>query len=88
MVPYQDCPYPPMTPRLRVQSRQAIQVVTIDGHQLSAARAILFVLGEIGYYPRIARLATRRPFIWPIELFYWIVARNRSFFDRFLFRRE
>ncbi len=62
--------------------------MTLDGHQLSAARAILFVLEEIGYYPGIARLARRRPFIWPIELGYWIVARNRSFFGRFLFHRE
>jgi hypothetical protein len=77
-----------MTPQLREQARRAIQVVTIDGHRLSAGRAILFVLEEIGWHPRLARLGRRRPFIWLIELGYWVVARFRPFFSRFLFRGE
>jgi hypothetical protein len=77
-----------MTPQLRAHAHRAMQVVTADGEQLSAARAILFVLEEIGIYPSVARLARRRPFIWPTELVYRIVARNRSLFGRFLFRRE
>jgi len=77
-----------MTPALREQARKAVQVMTADGRQLAAGRAMLFVLEEIDWHPRIVRLAGRRPFIWVVELGYWIVARNRSFFGRFLFRSE
>ncbi|MDF2759317.1 MAG: hypothetical protein K0S99_1949 [Thermomicrobiales bacterium] len=77
-----------MTPALREQARSAVQVMTTDGRQLAAGRAILFVLEEIAWHPWTARLAGRRPFIWAVELGYWIVARNRAFFGRFLFRSE
>jgi hypothetical protein len=40
------------------------------------------------WHPRAVRLAARRPFIWLVELGYWVVARNRPFFGRFLFRSE
>ena len=77
-----------MTPALRAQARKAVQVITADGHQLSAGRAILFALEEIEWHPSVVRLAGRRPFIWVVELGYRIVARNRQFFGRFLFRAE
>ena len=77
-----------MTPALREQARKAVQVISADGRQLSAGRAILYALEEIDWHPRLVRLAARRPFLWAIELGYWIVARNRSFFGRFLFRAE
>jgi hypothetical protein len=77
-----------MTPVLREQARKAVQVMTADGRQFSAGRAVLFVLEEIGWHPGLVHLAGRRPFIWAIELGYWIVARNRSFFGRFLLRSE
>ena len=77
-----------MTPALREQARKAVQVMTADGRQLSAGRAMLFVLEEIEWHPRAIRLAGRRPFVWAVEFGYWIVARNRSFFSRFLFRSE
>ena len=77
-----------MTPALREQARKAVQVMTADGRQLSAGRAMLFVLEEIDWHPGTVRLAARRPFIWAVELGYWIVARNRSLFGRFLFRSE
>jgi hypothetical protein len=77
-----------MTPALREQSRKAVQVITAEGYQLSAGRAILFALENIEWHPSTVRLAGRRPFIWLVELGYWIVARNRSFFGRFLFRAE
>ena len=77
-----------MTPQLREQASRAIQVVTIDGHRLAAGRAILFVLAEIGWHPTLSRLGCHRPFIWAIELGYWVVARSRPFFGRFLFRDE
>ena len=77
-----------MTPALREQARKAVQVMTTDGRQLSAGRAILFVLEEIDWHPRMVRLSARRPFIWAVELGYWIVAHNRSFFGRILFHSE
>jgi hypothetical protein len=77
-----------MTPALREQARKAVQVITADGRQLSAGQAILFALEEIEWHPDAVRLAGRRPFIWAVELGYWIVARNRPFFGRFLFRSE
>ena len=77
-----------MTPALHEQARKAVQVITTDGRQLSAGRAILLALAEIGWHPRMVRLAGRRPFIWLVELGYWIVARDRAFFGRFLFRAE
>jgi len=77
-----------MTPRLREQARRAIQVVTSDGRRLAAGRAALFVLEEIGWHPRLARLCRHIPFIWVIELGYWLVARSRHFFGGFLFRAE
>jgi predicted DCC family thiol-disulfide oxidoreductase YuxK len=86
IVPFQECPTPPMTPRLRKQSQRAIQVITRQGKQRSAGRAVLFALQEIGWHPRLARLAQRPPFIWLVELAYWIVARNRPFFSRLVLR--
>jgi hypothetical protein len=77
-----------MTPALRDQARNAVQVITADGRQLSAGRAMLFVLEEIDWHPRAVRLARRHPLVWAVELGYWIVARNRAFFGRFLFRSE
>ena len=77
-----------MTPALRERAGKAVQVITADGRQLSAGRAILFALAEIGWHPSMIRLAGRRPFIWLVKLGYRIVARNRTFFGRFLFRAE
>ncbi len=74
-----------MTSQLREQARRAVQVITVDGAQLSGGRAMLFILEEIGWHPAVARLAQRRPFVWLVELGYTIVARNRPLFDRYLF---
>ena len=77
-----------MTLELRDEARGAIQVITDRGQRLAAGRAMLFVFEQIGWFPSLARVAMRRPFIWLVELGYWVVAHNRSFFGRFLFRSE
>ena len=77
-----------MTPALREQARKAVQVITADGRHLSAGRAMLFALEQTNWHPSMVRLAGRHPFVWAVELGYWIVARNRTFFGRFLFRSE
>jgi predicted DCC family thiol-disulfide oxidoreductase YuxK len=80
--PYQLCPSPPMTPELRAKARRAVQVLASDGRHLSAGRACLFVLSEIGWHPGLVRIAGAPPFIWFVELGYAWVARNRQFVSR------
>jgi predicted DCC family thiol-disulfide oxidoreductase YuxK len=87
-VPYQELSSPPMTPKLRQQAERAVQVITPDGQQISGGQAVLFILQEVGWRPRLVRLTSRRPFLWVVEMGYWIVARNRSLFSRFLFRGQ
>lgn len=77
-----------MTPELRARAERALQIVTSDGRQYSGGRAVLFALETIGWRPRLARIGRRRPLIWLVELGYRIVAANRPFFSRFVFRRE
>ena len=68
-----------MTDELAERCQRAVHVITPAGQTLAAGRASVCVLGLIGY-PRLARLAGRPPFIWAVELGYWVVARNRRFF--------
>jgi len=86
-VPYQEAPSPPMTPALYEACKRAVHVIKSDGTVLRAGRASLFVLEQIGW-GWAARLLMLPPFIWAVELGYALVARNRSFFARFLFTKE
>jgi len=76
-----------VTPELREDFKRALYVFTVDGNVLRAGRAMLFVLETLrwggGWLPG---LLARPPFIFFVELGYKIVARNRNFFARFLFR--
>lgn len=76
-----------MTPELYEACKKAVHVITRDGQVLRAGRASLFVLERIGYR-WTARVLGVPPLVWLVELGYWIVARKRSFFSRFLFRKE
>ena len=75
-----------MTPKRRQRAERAIMVIAADGRVYTAGRAVLFALEEIGWHPVLARIGRRRPFIWFVELGYWIVARNRPFFSNLIFR--
>ena len=86
-MPYQAAPSPPMTPQLRVACHHAVHVITDDGRILRGGRAVLFALEQIGYRRR-ARTLAQKPFVWLVEALYYLVARNRLFFSRFLFRDE
>lgn len=88
IVTFQKCPSPPMTPELLEQSRNAMQVITRDGRQVSGGRAVLFVLEATGWNSRLMRVAQRRPLVWLVDFGYSIVARHRMFFSRFMFRRR
>lgn len=85
-VPFQELPSPPMTPALRRQAERAVQVLTPQGQQISGGRAVLHVLEQVGWYPWLVRVASRWPIVWLVELGYWVVARNRQFFSRLMFR--
>jgi predicted DCC family thiol-disulfide oxidoreductase YuxK len=76
-----------MTPALYAACARAIHVVKADGTVLRAGRAALFILEELGWGWQ-ARLLALPPFLWLVELGYALVASNRTFFSRFLFRRE
>ena len=76
-----------MTPALREACRRAVHVITDRGEILSAGRAVLFVFEQLGYR-RTARVLRVAPLVWSVELGYRIVANNRSFFSRFLFRER
>ena len=72
-----------MTDDLARRCARAMQLLTPEGETLAAGRASVCVLGVLGY-PRVARVAGLAPFIWGVELGYWIVARNRSFLSQLL----
>jgi hypothetical protein len=74
-----------MTDALAARCARAVHVITPSGRILSAGRASLCVLAVIGYR-RFARIFSRPPLVWSVELGYWIVACNRKFFGRFFFR--
>ena len=76
-----------MTPELRLACERAIHVITADGETLRAGRAAMFILERTGW-GAFARLLTWPPFIWFVELGYWIVARNRIFFSKFMFTKR
>lgn len=84
-MPYQDAPSPPMTDAMRDACARAIHVIKSDGTILRAGRATMFILEQLGW-GWFARFLCYRPMIWFVELGYWIVARNRKLFSRFMFR--
>lgn len=75
--PWQAINGPPMTPLLQIQAQRAVQIVTAEGEQLSAGRAVLFALRETGWHPALVRLLQHRPFVWIVDTGYHIVAANR-----------
>jgi len=77
-----------MTPELFEACRKAAHVITTDGELLRAGRVAMFVLAEIGFPGWLVRPFTWPPFIWFIELGYWLIANNRGFFSKFLFTKE
>jgi predicted DCC family thiol-disulfide oxidoreductase YuxK len=82
-VPYQEAPG--LTPTLRAACARAVHVVRADGGILKGGRAVLFVLEHTGM-PRLARAASRPPLVWLVELGYRLVAANRGWIGRVLFR--
>jgi predicted DCC family thiol-disulfide oxidoreductase YuxK len=84
---YQQSDHPLLDDTLRAACERAAHVITVDGRVLKAGRASLFVLRELGFR-RIAWFLRLPPFIWCVELGYFVVARNRRFFSRLMFRSK
>lgn len=76
-----------MTPGLAERCARAVHVLTADGQILRAGRASMFLMERCGF-KWSARVMSVPPLIWVVELGYYIVARNRGFFGKFMFRRE
>lgn len=75
-----------MTGALAARCARAVHVITPDGVVLRAGRASLYVLDHIGWHVP-ARLASRPPLSWLVEIGYWLVAHNRGLASRVMFRR-
>ena len=76
-----------MTPELALECQKAIYIVQSDGRMTRAGRAILYLFATIGYR-RMARLLGYVPFVWGVEVVYWLIARNRYVASRLFFTRE
>jgi hypothetical protein len=76
-----------MTDALAARCARAVHVITPEGSVLRAGRATLYVLDRIGWHA-VARAASLPPFVWMVELGYWLVARTRGLASRVLFRRH
>jgi predicted DCC family thiol-disulfide oxidoreductase YuxK len=66
-----------MTPELYEACKHAIHVIEPNGTVSRAGRAAMLVMQGIGYR-KLGKLGLLPPFIWCIELGYWLVARNRG----------
>jgi len=90
-VPYQEAPGPPVDDALRAAAAKALHVVREDGSQIwRGSRAVLLVNSEVGGLPwrLLAALFWHPPLKWLADLGYAILANNRSFFARFLYRSK
>jgi predicted DCC family thiol-disulfide oxidoreductase YuxK len=79
-----------MTPELRRACVGAVHVFTTRGRVLRGGAAVMFLLERILPHPwrLFARLLARPPLVWPVNLGYEIVARNRRHFARFILPDE
>ncbi len=77
-----------MTSQLYEACRQAAHVITSDGRIISAGKAGMFVMEAVGYPRWLIRPFTWPPLVWLTEVGYKIVAKNRPFFSRIMFKGE
>jgi len=64
---------------------KAVHIVTTSGKILRAEHASLFILERCGW-GFIARFLSYPPFSWGAAGVYWLIANNRYFFSRLLFK--
>ncbi len=75
-----------MTPGFAAACEKDMYVLCSDGTVVRGGRGMLFVFGEIGW-GRTVRILLLPPMIWIVNVVYTLVARNRRFFSRILFRK-
>ena len=75
-----------MTDGLAARCERAVHVILPDGEILSAGRASLYVLDQVGWHA-LAAVLRRRPLVWLVEAGYRLVARHRGLLSRALARR-
>ena len=68
-----------MTNELRAACAQALHVLRPDGQASRGGKALLDVLGALGWHAGWLR---RRPLIWAVEGGYRLAARNRGLLSR------
>jgi hypothetical protein len=83
LVPYQEAPDPPVDPELRRRAERAVHLLLPDGRRFRAGRACVEILARLGYR-RTAAVLRLPPLIWLLEIGYWVVARTRPVYGRFL----
>jgi predicted DCC family thiol-disulfide oxidoreductase YuxK len=86
-VAYQQAPMPPLTPTLYAACAHSVHVIKATGEVLKEGAAVLYILEACGY-PGLARLGQLPGVFTIVQWTYRLVARNRTFFSRFLFTRE
>ncbi len=82
-VPSQSAPADLLTPEVRQACQGAVAVLTHEGKLLRAGRAVLFIGTELGY-GWLTRPLSLPPFVWLVEVGYWLVARMRRLLSRWL----
>ena len=70
-----------MTDALAARCERAVHIILPDGEILSAGRASLYVLDQVGWHALTAVLS-RRPLVWLVEAGYRLVARHRRLLSR------
>lgn len=73
-----------MNPALLERCKFELGLVTADGREMMGARAVLFILEATGW-GWFARMLSYPPFIWVLQIGYWIVARNRGLISKVFF---
>gem|GEM_PF-2047405 len=76
-VPYSSLP-PEVQKQIPLQAlNRSIHVLTAEGQVLRGGQAVLFIGEVLGYCPALLRWLKRPPFVWGVEMAYWVVARLR-----------
>ncbi len=86
VVPYQKVMPPLMTVEFAERCRHSVQVVPAHGDVIEGARAIAFILRQLGW-PRLAALLEWGPAGLVSERIYRLIARNRRLLAFLLLRR-
>ncbi|MBT4429541.1 MAG: DUF393 domain-containing protein [Nitrospinaceae bacterium] len=85
-VPYQEVPIPPMSKALREQCQRAIQLISPGQSPVSAGQAFLEILSLLGW-KKSATVMSAAPFVYAVEILYWLIARNRWLIGRLVKKR-